>query len=80
MPENKVKVYSTQNCPWCKKAKEFLAKNNVQYDDLNVAENEEARNEMLTKSGQMGVPVLDINGNIIIGYDVEEMKKVLKIS
>ncbi len=79
MSENKVKVYSTANCPWCKKAKEFLAKNNIAYDDLNVGENETARNEMLEKSGQMGVPVLDINGAIIIGYDVEAIKVALKI-
>ena len=75
----KVKVYSTENCPWCKKAKEFLSQNKIDFEDLNVAENESARNEMLEKSGQMGVPVLDINGKIIIGYDIGEIKSALGI-
>ena len=74
-----VKVYSTPNCPWCHKTKEFLSENNISYEDINVAENEDARNEMIEKSGQMGVPVIDINGRIIIGYDVEQIRKALNI-
>ena len=77
--ENKVKVYSTPNCPWCHKAKEFLENNKISYEDINVAEEEDRRNEMIEKSGQMGVPVLDINGTMIIGYDLSQIKKALKI-
>lgn len=74
-----VKVYSTPICPWCKKTKEWLKQNNIPFEDLNVAENEQARNEMIKKSDQMGVPVVDIDGTMIMGFDMEEMKKALKI-
>jgi glutaredoxin 3 len=64
-----VKVYSTNSCPWCVKAKNYLASLNVEYVDLNVQDDMEAREEMVSKSKQMGVPVLDINGSIIVGFD-----------
>lgn len=74
-----VKVYSTPTCPFCKKAKEFLKQNNFTFKDLDVAESEQARSEMIKKSGQVGVPVLDIDGEIIVGFDREKIKKALKI-
>ena len=74
-----IKVYSTPTCPFCKRAKEFLKQNNFAFEDLNVAESEEIRTEMINKSGQMAVPVLDIDGEIIVGFDVEKIKKALKI-
>lgn len=64
-----VKVYTTDSCPWCVKAKNYLKSRNVNFVELNVAEDMEAREEMLKKSKQMGVPVLDINGTVIIGFD-----------
>lgn len=64
-----VKVYSTNSCPWCVKAKNYLSSLNVEYVDLNVQEDMAAREEMVSKSKQMGVPVLDINGEIIVGFD-----------
>ncbi len=75
----KVKIYTTSTCPWCVKTKEFLKANNVKYEELNVGEDEKARNEMLEKSGQLGVPVTDVNGTIIVGYDKEALKKALSI-
>lgn len=75
----KVKVYSTPTCPWCVKAKEFLKKNNVPFDDINVAEDKKAADEMIEKSGQMGVPVLDVKGTIIVGFDQDAIKKALGI-
>ena len=74
-----VKVYSTSTCPWCVKTKEFLKANNVKYKDVNVGMNEKARNEMFEKSGQFGVPVTDVNGTIIVGYDKEALKKALSL-
>lgn len=74
-----IKVYSTPTCPFCKRAKEFLKQNNFAFEDLNVAESEKARTEMINKSGQMVVPVLDIDGEIIVGFEVEKIKKALKI-
>jgi glutaredoxin-like YruB-family protein len=75
----KVKVYSTPTCPWCHKAKDFLKEKKVEFEDIDVASNEEARNDMVKKSGQMGVPVLDIDGKIIVGFDEEAIKKELKL-
>lgn len=74
-----VKVYSTPTCPWCKKTKEFLAANKVEFQDLNVADDEKARREMLKSSHQMGVPVIDIDGATIIGYDIPKLKEKLGI-
>jgi len=74
-----IKVYSTPTCPFCKRAKEFLKQNNFAFEDLNVAESEQARTEMINKSGQMAVPVLDIDGEIIVGFDVEKIRKALRI-
>ncbi|MDA1196899.1 MAG: glutaredoxin family protein [Nanoarchaeota archaeon] len=73
----KVKVYSTPSCPWCVKAKEYLKEKNVEYEDIDVAEDEKARNAMIEKSGQMSVPVLDVHGTIIVGFDQDAIDKAL---
>lgn len=64
-----IKVYTTDSCPWCVKAKNYLKSKNIAFEELNVAEDMDARQEMVQKSRQMGVPVLDINGTVIIGFD-----------
>ena len=75
----KVKIYTTSTCPWCMKTKEFLKAHNIKYNEVNVGEDEKARNEMFEKSGQFGVPVTDANGTIIVGFDKEALKKALKV-
>lgn len=75
----KVKVYSTQTCPWCHKVKDFLKENKIEFEDIDVAENQEAAKEMTEKSGQMGVPVIDIDGEMIVGFDQEKIKLALKL-
>lgn len=75
----KVKVYSTPTCPWCHKAKDFLKENKVEFDDIDVSADDVARKEMVEKSGQMGVPVIDIDGKVIVGFDQEAIKKELKL-
>jgi glutaredoxin 3 len=75
-----VTIYSTPTCPWCHKAKDFLKEKNIKFEDKDVSSDEEARNEMVHKSGQMGVPVLNIKGKVIVGFDQEAIKKELKIS
>jgi glutaredoxin-like YruB-family protein len=75
----KVKVYSTPTCPYCVKAKEFLKENNIEFEDIDVSSNQEAAKEMVEKSGQMGVPVLEIGDKIIVGFDKEALKKELDI-
>ena len=72
-----VKVYSTNSCPWCVKAKSYLSSKGVSFEDLNVQEDMVAREEMVKKSNQMGVPVLDINGTIIIGFDKMSIDEAL---
>ena len=72
-----VKVYSTPTCPWCIKAKDFLKERGVEFEDLDISSNEEARKEIMEKSGQMGVPVLDIDGKIIIGFDQDAINEAL---
>ena len=74
-----VTVYSTPSCPWCHKAKDFLKENKVKFEDRDTSSDEAARSEMIEKSGQMGVPVLDIDGTIIVGFDQEAIKKALKL-
>ena len=74
-----VKVYSTNFCPYCKMAKEFLKEKNISFEDINVQENKEAAREMIEKSGQTGVPVIEIDGQIVIGFNLEQIKKLLKI-
>lgn len=74
-----VKIYTTSTCHYCEMAKEYFKKNKVEYEAYNVAEDESAREEMVKKSGQMGVPVIDINGEIIIGFDKDAIDKALKL-
>ena len=79
METGKVIVYSTEACPWCRVAKDFLKENNIEFESKDVAEDEAARNELLEKSGRMGVPVLDIDGTIIVGFDQEAIEKALNL-
>ena len=74
-----VKVYSTPTCPYCKMAKQFLKENNIQFSDISVADDEQAAKEMVDKSGQMGVPVIDVDKEIIVGFDKAKLKKALGI-
>lgn len=64
-----IKVYTTNTCPWCVNVKNYLKSENIEFQELNVQDNMEAREEMIKKSKQMSVPVLDINNIIIIGFD-----------
>ena len=73
----KVLIYTTPTCPYCHMAKAFLKEHKVAYKDINVAANPAKANEMVEKSGQMGVPVLDINGTIIVGFDEARFRKAL---
>ena len=76
----KVKIYSTDTCGYCKMAKNFFDTNKVAYEALDVGHDKVAREEMVTKSGQMGVPVIDIDGEIIIGFDQPKIKKKLGLA
>ena len=77
--ENKVLVYSTEWCPWCHRVKEWLTKQGVKYEDRDVEKNEKFAEEMMKKTKQSGIPVVDINGEAIIGYNEPAMRKALGI-
>ena len=74
-----VKVYSTPVCPYCHTLKEFLKDNNIAFEDIDVSSDEKLADELIQKSGQMGVPVLDINGQIVIGFDRAKIVELLNI-
>jgi len=75
----KVTVYSTQTCPWCKKVKAFLKENKVKFSEKDVGADTKAAQDMIKKSGQQGVPVTDVDGEIVVGFDEEKLRKLLKI-
>lgn len=77
----KVAIYTTPGCKFCKKTKRFFKSKGVEYTEYNVAENEDAREEMLEKSGQKGVPVIDIEGydEIIVGFEKEKLEEALDL-
>lgn len=77
MEKNKVIVYSTQSCPYCHMAKDYFKSNGVEFTDYNVATDQEKAQEMVVKSGQMGVPVIEINGEIIIGFQPNVFQRLL---
>jgi len=74
-----VKVYSTPTCPYCRMAKDFLKQNKIPFEDIDVSVDKKLVNEMFERSGQLGVPVIDINGKVIVGFDKEALRKELKI-
>lgn len=76
----KIKIYSTPTCVYCRMAKAFLKEQNIPFEDFNVAEDAEKRNEMIERSGQMGVPVIDVNGELMVGFDKNHLKHLLGIT
>lgn len=74
-----VKVFSTSACPFCVSLKNFLTDHGIEFENVNVGEDREAAKEMIEKSGQMGVPVVEIDGQIIVGFDKNKLVEILKI-
>ncbi len=75
-----VRVFSTDFCPYCVTLKQFLKEHNIAFEDINVSQDKAAAEEMIQKSGQMGVPVIEIDGKMIVGFDKEKISKLLNIS
>ena len=73
----KVIVYSTPTCPYCDFAEDFLRENNIEFEAVDVSQNQARAQEMIQKSGQMGVPVIDVDGNIVIGFNKAKLKQLL---
>ena len=76
---SKVIIYTTPTCVYCKMTKEFFKENNIQYEEKDVARDAQAREEMISKSNQMGVPVIDIDGQLTVGFDKERLSGLLGI-
>ena len=74
-----VRVFSTPTCPYCIALKNFLKEHKIEFQDIDVAQDLEAQKEMVEKSGQYGVPVVDIDGEIIVGFNQERIKQLLKL-
>ena len=72
-------LYSTPSCIFCHKAKEFFKEHNIEYTNKDVASDSQALDEMVKKSGQLGVPVIDIVGQIIVGFDRKKISELLNI-
>ena len=77
MADRKVIIYSTPTCPWCKKAKEYLTQKGIVYTDVNVATDRDAAKDMIKKSGQMSVPVITVDDEMVIGFNQPQLDKLL---
>ena len=75
----KVEIYSTPTCHFCDLAKEYFAENNVEYTGYNVAEDQGKRAEMVEMTGQLGVPVIRIGDDVVIGFNKEKIAELLEI-
>jgi len=74
-----VKVYSTPTCVYCKTLKGYLKTHNIEFEDIDISKDEQQLQIIIKSSGQMGVPVIDIDGQVIVGFDKEKVDKLLKI-
>lgn len=74
-----VTIYTTPTCVYCKATKQFFAEYGVEYDEKDVAADAEARQAMIQKSGQLGVPVIDVDGQVVIGFNKKRLGEMLKI-
>ena len=74
-----IKIYSTPFCPYCVTLKDYLKSKKIDFKDVDVSSDENEREEMIKVSGQLGVPVLSVDGKIIVGFDKEQIDEVLKI-
>ncbi|MBU0625356.1 glutaredoxin family protein [Patescibacteria group bacterium] len=73
----KIIVYSTPTCPYCGMVKQYFDENNVKYTEVDVSRDEKAAEDMVKKSGQMGVPVIDVGGQIVVGFNQAELTRIL---
>ena len=78
-PQKRVTVYSTPTCSWCTRLKNYLKHNNIKFRDVDVSKDQKSAEAMVKKSGKQGVPQIDINGRIIVGFDKPKINKLLGI-
>jgi len=75
-----IRIFSTPSCPYCVTLKEFLKEKNFEFTDIDVSQDQGALEEMMAKTKQMGVPVIDINGEFIVGFNRERICQLLNIN
>ena len=80
MSDKKVKIYSTPTCTYCVALKKFFEKNDIEYDEVDVSDDEEALKEMKEETGQMGVPVTKIGDDYVVGFEKKKISKLLEIN
>ena len=78
MKKLRIVVYTSPACPYCQQIKDWLAKHKLEYIEKDVSKNPKYSEELVKKSNQMGIPVTDINGQIIVGFNEEKFKEALK--
>ena len=74
-----VKLYVTPACPYCFTLKRYLEEHNIDFEEIDVSQNEKARDDIIERSGQMGTPIVEIDGQIVVGFDKEKINQLLKI-
>jgi len=74
-----VKIYSSPACPYCFTLKEFLKEKGIGFEEIDVSKDEKARDEMIKKSGHLEAPIIEIDGQIVVGFDKEKIVKLLKL-
>jgi len=72
-------IYTTPFCPWCKKVKDFFNENTIKFEEIDVSKDQKAAQDIIKRSGQFGVPVIEINKKFIIGFDEAKLKKELNL-
>ncbi len=77
--QKKVSIYSTPTCMYCRAAKEFFNENNISYEEFDVATDADKREEMIQKSGQMGVPVIFVDESMVVGFNREKLSELLGV-
>ncbi|MBI2642674.1 MAG: glutathione S-transferase N-terminal domain-containing protein [Candidatus Wildermuthbacteria bacterium] len=75
----KVTIYTTPTCVYCKAAKAFFQENNIEYEEKDVAKDTQARDDMVKKSGALAVPVIDVDGQVVIGFDKAKLSELLGV-
>lgn len=73
-----VSIYTTPSCSFCVKAKQWMRENRITFKEFDVSRDQRKADEMVRKSGQMGVPVVDVHGKVIVGFDRDKIERALK--
>jgi len=74
-----VKVYTTPICPYCNTLKQYLKQHNIEFEEIDVSQDQKLQDEIIEKTGQIGVPIVDIDGELIVGFDKEKISNLLGI-